>query len=174
MKCRGTLIRRSPLTETSLVVTWCTVEHGIIRAVAKGARRPKSAFAGKLDLFFETEFEVAASKKSDLHTLRDLKVSDPRPGLRESYVQTLAATYFVQLLNQVAEPETPIAPLHDLLVRGLDYLNRQKPEPKAVLHYEKQLAHALGILDPEQPAAQTLAGLFHRLPKSRSELLDLL
>jgi DNA repair protein RecO (recombination protein O) len=174
MKCRGTLIRRSPLTETSLVVTWCTVEHGIIRAVAKGARRPKSAFAGKLDLFFETEFEVAASKKSDLHTLRDLKVTDPRPGLRESYVQTLAATYFVQLLNQVAEPETPIAPLHDLLVRGLDYLNHQKPKRKAVLHYEKQLAHALGILDPEQPAAQTLAGLFHRLPKSRSELLDLL
>ena len=174
MKCRGTLIRRSPLTETSLLVSWCTVEHGIIRAVAKGARRPKSAFAGKLDLFFETEFEVAASKKSDLHTLRDLVVTDSRFGLRDSYVQTLAATYFVQLLNQVAEPETPIAPLHDLLVRGLDYLNTRKPTPRAVLHFETQLTESLGVNDPDCPAAQTLAGLYHKLPKSRAELFELI
>lgn len=174
MKCHGTVIRRHPLTETSLIVVWCTAEHGIIRAVAKGARRPKSPFAGKLDLFFETEFEIAASKKSDLHVLRDLVVSDPRLPLRDSYPQTLAATYFVQLLDLVAEPETPIAPLYDLLSRGLDYLGNNQPNLRALLHYEKELAKALGIHDPDSPAAQTLAGLYHRLPKSRAELFALL
>jgi hypothetical protein len=29
-------------TETSLIVHWCTREHGIIRTAAKGARRPGS------------------------------------------------------------------------------------------------------------------------------------
>lgn len=171
-KCQGTIIRRIPLTETSLIVTWCTERHGIIRAVAKGARRPKSAFAGKLDLFFETEFEIARSRKSDLHVLRDLVVHSPRLGLRASYAQTLAASYFVQLLDLVAEPETPIAPLHSLLARGLDYLSDHPPNRRAVLHFETQLAAELGVLDPDCPAAQTLAGIYHRLPKVREELLQ--
>ncbi len=169
-KCEGTIIRRIPLTETSLIVTWCTAQHGIIRAVAKGARRPKSAFAGKLDLFYETEFEIVRSRKSDLHMLRDLVVHTPRLGLRSSYAQTLAASYFVQLLDLVAEPETPIAPLHDLLVRGLDYLTDNVPDRRAVLHFETQLATSLGVLDPDCPAAQSLAGIYHRLPKARTEL----
>jgi hypothetical protein len=42
------------------------------------------------------------------------------------------------------------------------------------LHFEKELAYSLGVLDPECPAAQTLAGLYNRLPKSRPELIDLL
>ena len=170
-KCRGTLIRRTPLTESSLIVSWCTKEHGIVRCVAKGARRPKSPFAGKLDLFVEAEFEIARSKKSDLHVLRDLSVTDPRLGLRGSYLQTLAATYFVQLLALVAEPETPISPLYDLLERALTYLKDAQPDRRAVLHFEKELARALGVLDPSCPAAQTLAGLYHRLPKSRADLL---
>ena len=152
-KCRGTLIRRCKLTESSLIVSWCTAEHGIVRTVAKGARRPKSPFAGKLDLFVEAEFEIARSQKTDLHTLRDLAITNPRFQLRDSYLQTLAATYFVQLLDQVVEPETPIAPLHDLLSRALQYLAGSKPDRRAVLHYETQLAESLGVLDPERPAA---------------------
>ena len=172
-KCRGTLIRRTPLTESSLIVTWCTAGHGIIRAVAKGARRPKSPFAGKLDLFYETEFEIARSRKSDLHVLRELVVTAPRLGLRDSYAQTLGASYFVQLLDLVAEPETPIAPLHDLLGRALDYLERNRPDRRGVLHFETELARNLGVLDPDRAAAETLAGLYRRLPATRGELLEL-
>ena len=52
-KCQGTIIRRIPLTESSMIVTWCTKDHGLLKTVAKGARRPKSQFSGKLDLFYE-------------------------------------------------------------------------------------------------------------------------
>ena len=52
----GVVMRVRPLTETSLVVHWMTLEHGRLATVAKGARRPKSAFAGRLDLFMEGEF----------------------------------------------------------------------------------------------------------------------
>ncbi|MEI9894387.1 MAG: recombination protein O N-terminal domain-containing protein [Chthoniobacter sp.] len=46
------LLRKTKLTETSLIVTWFTEAHGKIQTVAKGARQPKSRFAGLLDLFF--------------------------------------------------------------------------------------------------------------------------
>jgi DNA repair protein RecO (recombination protein O) len=50
-KAHGIVIRLTKLTETSLIVHWCTREAGLLKTVAKGARRPKSPFAGKLDLF---------------------------------------------------------------------------------------------------------------------------
>ena len=173
-KCKGTVIRRTPLTESSLIVTWCTEEHGILRTVAKGARRPKSPFTGKLDLFFEAEFEIIRCKKSDLHTLRELSLTSLRSRLRESYLQTLAATYFVQLLNQVTEPETPVRKLNNLLSRALDHLEQTLPDMKTILHYEKQMAEALGIHDPDQPPAGNLKRVYHRLPKTRAELLRLI
>ena len=66
MKTRGTLIRRSPLTETSLIVHWCTHDHGIVKTVAKGARRPKSLFAGKLDLFYLCESISSSISQSNV------------------------------------------------------------------------------------------------------------
>ena len=74
---------------------WCSPELGLIKTVAKGALRPKSGFAGKLDLFFTAEIEFVRSRKTDLHILKELDVLDARFGLRESYLQTLAASYFV-------------------------------------------------------------------------------
>jgi len=48
----GLILRTRPLTDTSLIVHWLTPEFGRLATVAKGARRPKSPFAGKLDLFY--------------------------------------------------------------------------------------------------------------------------
>ena len=173
-KCKGTIIRRIPLTESSLIINWCTEDHGILKTVAKGARRPKSPFAGKLDLFCEAEFAIIRSKKSDLHPLRELSLTSLRSGLRQSYLQTLAATYFVQLLNLVTEPETPITSLNNLLNRALNHLEKTLPDMKAILHYEKQMTQLLGILDPDQTAAKNLEQAGHRLPKTRMELFRLI
>ena len=49
------VIRLTRLTETSLIVHWFTEGHGLVKTVAKGARRTKSPFAGQLDLFFGGE-----------------------------------------------------------------------------------------------------------------------
>jgi DNA repair protein RecO (recombination protein O) len=169
-KCRGTIIRRTPLTESSLIIHWCTEEQGIIKTIAKGARRPKSPFAGKLDLFCEAEFVIARSRKTDLHPLRELSLNSIRPGLRQSYLQTLAATYFVQLLSLVTEPESPIASLNNLLNRALNHLEENLPEIKAILHYEKEMAQLLGVLEPGGTPAKNLEQAGHRLPKTRMEL----
>src|SRR6266436_6135760 len=45
------LLRKRKLSDTSLIISWCTESLGCVETVAKGARRPKSVFAGRLDLF---------------------------------------------------------------------------------------------------------------------------
>ena len=56
----GLILRTLPLTETSLIVRWLTPEFGRISTVARGARRPQSAFHGKLDLFYEADLNCCA------------------------------------------------------------------------------------------------------------------
>lgn len=169
----ATLIRRLPLTESSLIVHWCSDEYGIVKCVAKGARRPKSLFAGKLDLFYRCEIEIVPARKGDLHILKDVAVRNSRLELRKTYRQTLAASYFVKLLETVAEIESPIADLADLLERGLDYLLTHPPDRRAVLHFEKQLASMLGILETGVDPASSISDTFGKLPKQREELMKL-
>lgn len=168
-KTQATVIQLFPFRETSLIVQWITPEHGIIRTVAKGARRPKSGFVGKLDLFYRLEVEFIPSRRSTLHTLKEVSILDLRLGLRDSYDQTLAASYFSKLILNVAEEDTPIPALADLLERGLDYLAARKPTPKAVRFFEKETASLLGL------GERGLAGigeLYGRVPGIRKELLQ--
>ena len=72
------LLRKTKLTESSLIISWFTQDHGRIKTVAKGARQPKSRFAGQLDLFFDCEIQFARSRKSELHILREVVLRNPR------------------------------------------------------------------------------------------------
>ena len=169
---QATLLRRYPLGETSWIVVWCTAEHGLVRTAARGARLPKSALAGKLDLFFEAEIAWINARRSDLHALREVLLLSPRMGLRQSYARTVAAAYFAALLEQVVETETPIPEFHDLLVRALDWLSDHEPVPAAIKRYEDRIAELLGIGVAGVASAGALLDTFHKLPPQRQILFE--
>jgi len=168
----GIIIRLTKLTETSLIVHWCTQEHGLIKTVAKGARRPKSLFAGQLDLFFEAELNWARSQKSELHSLREVAVIDYRENLRKKYIDTVAASYFAELLGHVVELDHPVPELFDLLQRGLAYLGSHGADKRAVLHFEHEMARLLGVAHTRKSAALALEQAFGSLPRGRAACLD--
>ena len=93
----GIILRTRPLTETSLIVHWLTPELGRIATVAKGARRPKSPFAGKLDLFYAADFSFSRSRRSDLHTLREVKLRETHGAIREDILKLQQAGYAAAL-----------------------------------------------------------------------------
>ena len=64
-RAEGLILRTRPLTDTSLIVQWLTPALGRISTVAKGARRPKSLFTGKLDLYYEAAFSFQRSRRSE-------------------------------------------------------------------------------------------------------------
>lgn len=173
-KSLGIIIRLTRLTETSLIVHWCTQSEGIVKTVAKGARRPKSPFAGKLDLFFESDLSWVRSRKSELHTLREVAVIDYRESLRKRYVDTVSASYFVDLLASVVESDHPVPELYDLLRRGLNYLSDHGADQRGVLHFENELAKLLGVRHESMSAAMSLERAFGDLPRARKVCLDML
>ena len=174
-KAEAILIGRQRQTETSLIVEWCCAELGIFKTVAKGAMRPKSPFAGMLDLFVTCELRFVPGKSSDLGILSEARWTNPRLGLRTSYGRVLAATYLVKLVAQVAERHAPLPEVQPLLVKALDYLAEKDPSPALVRRFEQRLAEALGILPEgdQSLAAEAIADVFHkRLPVQRRQLFD--
>jgi DNA repair protein RecO len=174
-KATAILVNRTRLTETSLIVHWCSENAGLFKTVAKGALRPKSPFAGQLDLFVTCEVVMVRSARTDLHILKEVHLIDPRLTLRSSYLRVLAATYFCKLVELVAERETPLADVHDLLRLALDHLNTHEPTARLVLRFENKLCEHLGLGSVEHGAAALLHDTFHKpMPPQRKQLLDAL
>jgi DNA repair protein RecO len=170
-KTSAILINRHRLTETSLIVHWCSAEAGLFKTVAKGALRPKSAFAG-LDLLVTCEVGWVPARVSDLHTLKEVRLVEARMGLRRSYSRVLAATYFCKLLELVAETQTPLPGIYGLLELSLDHLESHDPSVKLVERFEDRLCVELGLGEvlPGEGGAM-LKSVFHRaLPKQRDDL----
>jgi DNA repair protein RecO (recombination protein O) len=173
----GILLRKRKFSDTSLIVSWCTESFGCIQTIAKGARRPKSPFAGKLDLFFEAEISIVRSRKSDLHTLAEVVLKDPFPGIRSNYLRTQTAAYFVELIEICTERDHREPELFGLLRRAFGYLDAHATTPRAVSHFENELARIAGVHDERRlkaNAAFALGNLFGRLPLSRTPLLKTL
>lgn len=169
---QATIIRLTRLTDTSLIVHWFTEEHGLVKTVAKGARRPKSPFAGQLDLFFGGEIVFQRAKRGELHALREVSIRHWREGLRRNYSTTLFAAYCCQLLERAVEPEHPEPGLYDLLFRALGHAERCEPDRRALRHYERELARLLGVSHEQRQAHHSLRDALGTLPTSRSELLE--
>ena len=141
----GIILRTRPLTETSLIVNWLTPEFGRISTVAKGARRPKSPFAGKLDLFYAADFSFHRSRRSDLHTLREVKIRETHLALRHELAYLQQAVYCAKLVEQATETETPLPAVFDLLSAVLAHLPKQLPQPQTLFAFEIKLLHELGL-----------------------------
>ena len=145
--------------------------------MAKGARRAKSPFAGKLDLFFEAEIQIARSRRSDLHTLTEVVLRNPFGGIRTNYLRTQVAAYFVELMEICTERDHREPELFALLRRAFTYLDANDPNLRAVTHFETELARITGVHDAKilkSNPAFALGNLFGRLPLTRTPLLKTL
>lgn len=141
----GIILRTRPLTETSLIVNWLTPEFGRISTAARGARRQKSAFAGKLDLFYEADFSFTRSQRSDLHALREAQLRNAHLGLRRDIGALQQAGYCAALIEQTTEIDTPIPEVHQLFAEFLDWVSLQPPKPRNVFAFELKLLRILGL-----------------------------
>lgn len=168
---QATLLRLHPLGENGLIAVWMT-PLGIQRTAAKGALSPKSAFRGCLDLFFQCSIRWVTSKSGDLHTLASAMPLNPRLGLRTHYSRLSVASYFARLLLATIEPGSPADEEYHLLERALGYLEKQNPEKRAILHFEKELALIHGVYSDKLPPCAALLKPSEKLSSLRESLLD--
>jgi DNA repair protein RecO (recombination protein O) len=125
--------------------------------VAKGARRPKSPFAGKVDLFYEADFSFSRSRRGELHTLREISLRQTNGALREDILKLRQAAYAAALIVQATEIETPLAAIFELFQKFLEVAATRESLPQTILAFELKMLHELG-LEPDWSETRVTAG----------------
>jgi DNA repair protein RecO (recombination protein O) len=141
----GLILRTRPLTDTSLIVHWLTPDFGRIATVAKGARRQKSPFAGKLDLFYLAEFSFQRSRRSELHQLREVSLRETHAAIRTELEYVQQASYAAALIEQTTEMDTPIPEIYSLMNGFLKNLYKYVPQSRTLFAFEVKLLSELGL-----------------------------
>lgn len=142
----GLVFRTWPLTETSLIVHWLTPELGRLATVARGARRLQSPFHGKLDLFYWADFSLSRSRRSELHTLREVRLRDTHGNLRRQLILLRQASRCAALIERATETETPLPGIFELMLALLRHLSGPAAQSHTVLAFEFKLRLELGLL----------------------------
>jgi DNA repair protein RecO (recombination protein O) len=153
----GIILRTRPFTETSLTVHWLTPDLGRLSTVAKGARRPRSPFQGKLDLFYLADFSFLRSRRSELHTLREVSLKDSRQAIRQQFDLLQHASYAAALIEQATEIESPLPAIFCMLNEFLRELERRAAKPALIFAFELKLLNELG-LQPDLAESTLSAG----------------
>jgi DNA repair protein RecO (recombination protein O) len=144
-RAHGIILRTRPLTETSLIVNWLTPTFGRISTVAKGARRTKSPYRGKLDLFYEADFSFQRSRRSELHTVREVVLRETNATLRTELGYLQQASYCATLIEQATETQTPLPEIYELFRGFIHALPKHPPKPRMIFALELKLLETLGL-----------------------------
>lgn len=107
IETQGLILKSYGLAEADKIVVILTQHQGLIRGVAKGAKRPKSKFGGALEPFSIVQVEYFQKEDRELVSIRQIelvksffeKASEPQ------FLQQFA--YLAELLNEFAPPHDP-------------------------------------------------------------------
>lgn len=159
LRVQAVVLRRSDFRESSRIVTCLSREHGRLVGLAKGAHRPDSPFLGRLDFLNEVTATFSADR-GGLRLLERAELVRERRALREPR-RFLAASHLAQLVDFALPDDRPDPAIYDLLVGGLNLLERCPPAaiPQVVLGLELRHLHQLGALPDLHQCAHCGAAL---------------
>ncbi|MDB6054532.1 MAG: Recombination protein RecO [Verrucomicrobiales bacterium] len=141
----GLVTRIYPLTETSLIFHCLTESCGRIGLVARGARKPKSPFTGKIDLYYKVDIAFGRSSKSELHQVRELELLDPNTHLRMHLDLLQQATYINRLVDLATETETPLDEIYTRFDSFITNLKSSPARAESIIAMEYDLLTILGL-----------------------------
>jgi DNA repair protein RecO (recombination protein O) len=159
-KARALILRASDYSETSLVVTLLTDRLGLVRALAKGAKRPGSRLYGGLGRFTLASV-VLYPRKTGLFTLGEADFIDGLPALGDNLKTYFAAHYAAELLLGTSAEGDPCPEVFALAETAFRRLARSENVPHALLVFEAGLLRLSGHL----PSATECASCQARLPR---------
>lgn len=140
---QGIVLRSYPFGEADRVVVLLSPNSGKLRTVAKGVRKTKSRFGGRLEPF--THVDLVLYEGRNLDTITQVAVLEPFPRLRTDLDAVVAAGTMVEAADAVAqEAETSIR-LFLLLQRGLKALEAGRYGPDTITSYLLKLADVVGV-----------------------------
>lgn len=138
------LLRLVEFSETSLIVTLYTRDLGRISAIAKGARRPRSAFEGALDLLSLCRVVVISKASDALDILTEAKLQRRFRAAERGLIRLYCGYYLAELLRLWTDDGSPNPELFELAVQSIGRIDGAADALSAVIYFELQGLRILG------------------------------
>jgi DNA repair protein RecO (recombination protein O) len=142
-RSEAVVLRRVDFGEADRLLTLYSREHGKIKAIAKGARKPQSRKTGHVELFMRSRFFLAKGRNLDIIT--QAETIEPYVALRSDLVRMTYASYAVELLDRFTVEEDKHSGIYDLLVNGLSWFATADDLLLAARYYELRLLSLSGF-----------------------------
>ncbi|MDQ2630642.1 MAG: DNA repair protein RecO [Actinomycetota bacterium] len=148
VKTEAIVLRSIRYGEADRILHLYSKTRGRIGAIAKGARKPKSRFGGRLEPFFRLDL-ILHEGRSDLMTVTSATTVDGYPRLRSSGAALTAGARACDSVLRLLDSAEPNPPAYNLLCRYLSLLD-DPSEPRATaletaLSFRLKLALAAGF-----------------------------
>lgn len=143
-KSLGIVLRTVEFSETSLIVSIFTREHGKIGAIAKGARRLKGPFESALDLLALVRIVFLRKSFDTLDILTEAKLMRRFRPRADNLLGLYGAYYVIELLEGLTEQYQPQADLFDLADETLEGLSAGDAPQRLVMRFELGMLRILG------------------------------
>jgi DNA repair protein RecO (recombination protein O) len=121
-KTEAIVLRSIRLGEADRVLHLYTAERGRVGAVAKGVRRVRSRFGGRLEPLFRVRL-VLHEGRGELRTVTSAETVHAHPALRERREALERATQACDAVLRLFDSEEPNRPAYNLLCRELGLLD---------------------------------------------------
>ena len=159
VRCEGIVVRTYPLGETSRIVVVYTREHGLLKLVAKGARKTPSRFGVSLEPLSRSRFVIYLKTDRDLQLVSQAERSAPTAPRSTTSRGSPHAQAAIELIDRLVWGEEAHDALFELLVRQSTRWRprRSRHCRRVTLAFELQLAGLLGYR-PRLDACAELRG----------------
>lgn len=172
-KTEALVLRVIEFSETSLIVTLMTRDFGKTSAVAKGARRPKSAFEGALDLLAVCRVLIIQKSGDMLDLLTEAKLERRFRAGQRDLRRLYAGYYLAELLRELTDQHDPSPALYDLATDTLLALDGDTEVDACLLRFELQMLRIIGhlpVIDSCAVCGEASAGLLPDLSVRNSRV----
>jgi DNA repair protein RecO (recombination protein O) len=156
-------IRHWDWSETSQTVALLGRESGLIRGIAKGAKRENARFSGGLEVLTRGEVLAVARPGAALATLTSWDLQETFPAMRRSLRAFYCGMYFADLVQHLVSEGDPHPALFDELLTALRGLDTPDGAERALLRFQWGALSEAGYR-PELDADVATGGVLAEAP----------
>lgn len=142
-RCEAIVLGRMDFGEADRILTLYSRQHGKLRVIAKGARRPLSRLGPHLEYFCRSQIMLARGR--DLDVVTGAETDDAHLAIRDDLDAFGNASHMVEILNRLTEDRQQHVAVFELLARSLRLLAEGVDPFHVTRHYELVLLGLLGF-----------------------------
>jgi DNA repair protein RecO (recombination protein O) len=139
-------IRAIDYSETSQIITFFARDTGKFTAIAKGSKRPKSAFDGPIELFAQGRILYSQTRTDKLATLTEFSQQPPFTFAARDLFALHCASLAAELVNSGTDDYDPHPELFDAFLKFLHDLDRKQDTLRLLIIFQLNLLKEIGLM----------------------------